>query len=74
MNIIPYERRQRQGKSEIVFKLVELALARGRDITFGSSDPAQYYHELRKRFPDAIIVVEQFEIKILGKRNARYTT
>lgn len=72
MNIIPLPKRDnRVTKKEIVFKLVELALARGRDITFGSSDPAQYYWQLRDKFPEAMIVLTDYDIKILAKRDRK---
>lgn len=65
MNIINLH----QSKSEMMFRLVELAQAKGRDITIGSNDPALRYEQLRKRFPNAIMVLEEWQVRIVGKRN-----
>ena len=60
---------RRQGKSLVMFNYVRLALAKGRSIIIGTADPALRYEQLRKEFPDAIMVVDKYSVMIKGKKN-----
>lgn len=53
---------------EILLDLIKLCQAKGRTITIGTAFPALRYRELRAVFPDVIMVVEEYGVKIVGKK------
>jgi len=67
MNVVNLQERQ----LNLMNQLVQLALARNRDITIGSSDPAMHYKRLREKFPSAIMVLGNNSVTVKGRLNER---
>lgn len=68
MNIISFPQQRYASKSELIFHLIELAQAKGRDIVIGSNNPKMRYEQIRERFPELIMVLSEHEVRIVGKK------
>jgi len=68
MNIIDFPKNQYSSKTELIFHLIELAQAKGRDITLGSNNPQMRYEQIRERFPDVVMVLSANDVVIKGKK------
>ncbi len=58
----------RKTNSAILLDLIKLCQAKGRTITIGTAFPALRYRELREVFPDVLMVVEEYGVKIVGNK------
>jgi hypothetical protein len=54
--------------SQILLDLIKLCQIKGRTITIGTAFPALRYRELREVFPDVMMVIEEYGVKIMGKK------
>ena len=68
-NKIYFGGRSGGGKSNVLRNLVTLAVAKGRNITIGTSYPEQRYAEFRELCPEALMVIDDYGITILGKKS-----
>jgi len=57
-----------KSNSQILLDLIKLCQAKGRTITIGTAFPALRYKELREVFPDVLMVVEEYGVKVIGKK------
>ena len=71
MSIIDFPKNRYSSKSELIFHLIELAQAKGCDITLGSNNPQMRYDQIRERFPNVVMVLSANEVVIKGKKNGR---
>jgi hypothetical protein len=68
MNIVEFPNNQYSSKTQLIFHLIKLAQAKGRDITIGSNNPKMRYEQIREQFPDVIMVVDEHNIIVKGSK------
>jgi hypothetical protein len=57
-----------KSNSQILLDLIKLCQAKGRTVTIGTAFSALRYRELREVFPDVLMVVEEYGVKVIGKK------